>query len=132
MRARQVQVLVAVMLVLAVAVCGTAFGADDWKLLGRKVVDPETERDTVDVGKSEGQFRRIRVVVEGAPIELDDLKVIFADGSVFEPKTKSTMKERSAHEIDLPGDRRVIKKVTFQYRSLDRHREKATVAVYGR
>jgi len=103
-----------------------------WELLGQRNVDFKADRDTIEVGRNEGRFQKIRVVVRGAPIQLRDMKVIFIDDSVFDPVSRDRiLREDSAYVFDLPGHRRVIKRITFLYRSIDRREGKATVLVYG-
>jgi hypothetical protein len=102
------------------------------ELLGRLEVDFRAERDIIEVARDEGRFQKIRVVVRGAPIQLHDMKVTFADDSVFDPVSPGRiLQEDSAYVFDLPGERRVIKRISFLYRSIDRREGKATVLVYG-
>ena len=102
------------------------------ELLGQLEVDFRADNDVIEVGRDEGRFQRIRLVVRGAPIQLRDMKVIFDDDSVFDAVTQDrVLREDSAHVIDLPGQRRIIKRITFRYRSIDRREGKATVLVYG-
>jgi hypothetical protein len=59
--------------------------------------------------------------------------VTFADGNTFSPNLRQRFDENaSSREIDLPGDRRVIRSVDFAYRSLNRREGRATVMLYGR
>jgi hypothetical protein len=96
-------------------------------------VDFRADNDVIEVGRSEGRFRKLRVIVRGAPIELRDMKVIFEDNSVLDVTRRSRiLRENSDFVIDLPGERRVIQRIDFQYRSVDRREGKATVLVYGR
>lgn len=104
---------------------------DCWVLLGRQEVDFKAERDVIQVGRDEGKFRMVRIVVRGAPIELRDVKVVFGDGAVFDPKVEKHLKEDAAFVLDLPGDRRIIERISFLYRSPDRREGKATVLVFG-
>ena len=105
---------------------------DRWELLGQREVDFKGDRDAIEVGRNEGRFQKIRVVVRGAPIQLRDMKVIFVDDSVFDPVSRDRiLREDSAYVFDLPGHRRLIKRITFLYRSIDRREGKATVLVYG-
>ena len=102
------------------------------ELLGQREVDFRADRDVIEVGRDEGRFQKIRVVVRGAPLQLRDMKVIFADDSVFDPVSQDRiLREDSTYVFDLPGHRRIIKRITFQYRSIDRREGKATVLVYG-
>jgi hypothetical protein len=84
--------LAIVMLVTALVVPRIAASADDWELLGRQQVDLKREKDVVEVGRGEGRFSKLRIVVQGADVEMNDIKVIFADGSVFDPKVKRNFK----------------------------------------
>ena len=102
------------------------------ELLGQLEVDFRADRDVLEVARDEGRFQKIRIVVRGAPIQLHDMKVIFADDSVFDPVSRNRiLHEDSAYVFDLPGERRMIKSITFLYRSIDRREGKATVFVYG-
>ena len=102
------------------------------ELLGQLEVDFRADRDVIEVGRHEGRFEKLRVVVRGAPIQLRAMKVIFEDDSVLDmPGRGRVLRENSAFVFDLPGQRRVIKSITFEYRSIDRREGKATVLVYG-
>ena len=102
------------------------------ELLGQQEVDFRADRDVIEVGRDEGRFQKIRLVVRGAPIELRDMKVMFDDDSVFDAAGRGRiLRENSAYVIDLPGQRRIIKRIAFEYRSVNRREGKATVLVYG-
>jgi hypothetical protein len=101
--------------------------------LGQREADLRNDRDRIQVGRREGTFRALRLVVRGAPLEMSDMVVTFGDGQTFSPKIKQRFDENTtSREIDLPGDRRVIKSVDFNYRSLNRREGRATVYLYGR
>jgi hypothetical protein len=102
------------------------------ELLGQFEVDFKADRDVLEVARDVGRFQKIRIVVRGAPVQLHDMKVTFADDSVFDPPSRDRiLQEDSAYDFDLPGERRMIKRITFLYRSVDRREGKATVLVYG-
>jgi hypothetical protein len=104
-----------------------------WELLGQREADLKMDRDRIDIGRREGTFRELRVVVRGAPVEIYNMVVTFGDGRTFSPNIKHRFDENtSSREIDLPGDRRTIRAVDFQYRSLGRREGRATVMLYGR
>ena len=127
---------VSVAIFLCSAFTGVVYGAPDPRreeLLGQLEVDFRADNDVIEGGRSEGRFQKLRVIVRGAPIELRDMKVIFDDNSVLDVAQRSrVLRENSDFVIDLPGERRVIKRIDFQYRSVDRREGKATVLVYGR
>ena len=108
-------------------------GGGDWELLGRKEVSFLVERDTIEVGRAEGRFRALKIVVEGAPVEMRDIRVTFGDGSTFHPETRLDFAENSvSRSIDLPGQARIIRKIDFLYRKTSGLFRQATVTVYGR
>jgi hypothetical protein len=121
------------MLFLVSTQVGCASTSGDWELLGRKEVSFIVERDTIEVGRSEGRFRELRIVVEGAPVEMRDIKVTFGDGSTFHPETRLEFRPGSeSRSIDLPGRNRFIRKIDFLYRKTSGIFRQATVSVYGR
>jgi hypothetical protein len=121
------------LLLTGCAVTDGPYGGRGWELLGERVADFKGDRDRIEVGRREGTFSRLRVAVKGAPLEMYDMVVTFADGRTFSPNIRHHFAENSwSHEIDLPGDRRVIRSVDFRYRSTDRREGRATVLLYAR
>jgi hypothetical protein len=108
-------------------------GDAGWELLGRKDVSFLVDHDTLDVGRSEGRFRELKIVVDGAPVEIRDIRVTFGDGETFHPATRLEFRPGSeSRAIDLPGGNRVIRKIDFVYRKTSGIFRTATVSVYGR
>ena len=106
--------------------------ADDWELLGSRQVNFAVDRDVIPVTAREGVFRAIKLEVEDGNLEMYDITVVFGNGEVFSPETRLVFRENSrSRTIDLPGNRRVITRVEFFYRSRAR-RGKATVRLYGK
>jgi hypothetical protein len=91
----------------------------DWTKLGERWVDGTHDRDVITVGRHEGTFRRIMIVVENSALEMYDLDVTFEDNSVFSPHTRHVFEPNTrSHTIDLPGSRRIIRQVAFRYGNL--------------
>jgi hypothetical protein len=104
-----------------------------WELLGRRQVDFKKDRDRIEVGRKEGSFNRLQIRVEGAPVEINEMVVTFGNGETFKPNVRQRFDEGSrTKSIDLPGERRSIKQIDFNYRSVERREGKATVSVYAR
>jgi hypothetical protein len=90
-----------------------------WDKLGERMVDGKVDRDTIPVGRADGRFSRVMLVVEHSALELFDVDIVFADGSKHSPGTRLVFtKDTRSRMIDLPGDKRVIKQVTFKYGNL--------------
>ena len=90
-----------------------------WDKLGERMVDGKLDRDVIPVGKADGKFSKVMVVVEHSALEMFDVEITFGDGSKFSPPTRLVFeKNTTSREIDLPGDKRVIKQVAFKYGNL--------------
>ena len=102
-------------------------------MLGRQEVDFKNDHDRIDVGRKEGRFKQLEIRVQGAPVEINKMVVTFGNNETFSPELRHRFDEKSTSRvIDLPGDRRTIKRIDFNYRSINRREGKATVAVYAR
>jgi hypothetical protein len=103
-----------------------------WELLGRRDVDFRVDHDVIEVGRAEGRFRELRFVVQGGAIEMYDVRVILGDGDSFRPGTRFVLDRGEGRIVNLPGDRRVVRRVEFVYRSLRAASRHATISLFGR
>lgn len=104
-----------------------------WTLLGERVVNGhgKEDHDAIEVGKHEGKFRKLTIVVEDSDLEMTDFAIKFAKGEPWHPELKQFFKEGSrTRAIDFPGDERAIKRIEFAYRNLPGG-GKAKVAVWA-
>jgi len=84
--------------------------------LGERTVDGAMDRDSIHVGRRDGRFREIMLVVERAPVEIYDVVVTFGNGEHFEPRMRLAFgPDTRSRTIDLPGSTRVIERVDFRY-----------------
>ena len=107
----------------------------EWTLLGtQRVGFNKTERDRIDAGgRGMGHFREVRFTVKGAPVEVYELTITFANGEQFKPTMKLHFDEKTASPvIDLPGEKRSIRHIDIVYRSVSPKAAEATLSVYGR
>ena len=90
-----------------------------WDKLGERVVNGGVDRDVIPVGRADGKFSQITIVVEHSSLEMFDIIVRFGDGSEFSPQVRHVFGENTrSRVIDLPGGRRVIRSVEFRYGNL--------------
>jgi hypothetical protein len=90
-----------------------------WDKLGERWVDGRADRDVIHVGRKDGRFQKIQLVIEHSTLDLYDIDVVFGDGSHFSPGTRLTFGPgTTTRVIDLPGGARVIKHVEFRYGNL--------------
>jgi hypothetical protein len=93
--------------------------ATGWEKLGERTVNGKADHDTIMVGKAEGRFKAIQIKVEHSALEMFDVRVTFGDDTTFSPPTRLVFHNGDISKvIDLPGDKRIIKKVDFNYGNL--------------
>jgi hypothetical protein len=96
-----------------------AWDPTGWTLMGEQTVDGARDRDRIRVGRDEGTFRRLIIVVLDSDLDLIAMEVKFGKGRPFAPAVTHAFRENSrTRVIDLPGDQRVIKWIDFRYRNL--------------
>src|SRR5262249_23413868 len=87
---------------------------DGFYFLGERTVNGGVDHDVIHVGKRDGQFHQIMIVVERAPIEMFDMVVTFGNGEPFDPRTRLVFgRDTTSRIIDLPGGARYIRRVDF-------------------
>lgn len=106
--------------------------SNGWTMLGQRVVQGQGDHDAIPVGRKEGKFTALMVVVEGSELELHDFTVTFANGETMSPNIRHAFKENSqTRQIDLPGNQRAIKRIDFKYSNLPGG-GRAKVQVWGK
>jgi hypothetical protein len=87
-----------------------------FSFLGERAVNGGSDHDVITVGRRDGTFHELMIVVERAPIEIYDMVVTFGNGARFEPNTRLVFgPDTRSRNIDLPGGARVIRHVDFRY-----------------
>ncbi len=110
-----------------------AVSADPWELLGVRKVNYALDRDEIVVTRAEGIFTALQVRVKGSPINMHKIVVHFGNGETQEIEVRETFRAGTASRVlDLPGNRRVIRKVVFLYDTKNLAGRKALVQLWGR
>lgn len=103
-----------------------------WEKLGTKMVNMQADHDEIIVTAREGVFTKIRLKVMKAPIHLLNINIIFGNGTnknvVFNKKFAPGSMTRV---IDLPGNKRIIKKVNLNYKSVPAGKGRAVITLWG-
>ena len=109
-----------------------AWDPTGWELLGETWVEGKSDMDKIQVGHKEGRFTKLMVVVEKSDLEMRDMEITFGNGQKASPDVRQFFRENTrTRAIDLPGETRVIKSITFHYGNLPGG-GRARVAVYGK
>ena len=103
-----------------------------WEQLGCKKVGFLVDKDVIHVGRSEGKFRSIRLLVSGNKVHMMDLKVIYANGAPDDIPVRDEIRAGGqTRALDLKGERRAIRDIEMVYRSQPNFKGEATVCVEG-
>ena len=121
----------AVFLVLSLLSAGAYARPGRWEFLGERIVTDRLDHDVITVTSLRGDFRAIKLAVRGRSVDFHRVVIHFGNGDTREIELRRTIPAGSeSRVIDLPGEDRVIQKVSFWYdaRSLG---GKATVRLFA-
>ena len=105
--------------------------ASGWTLLGEQTVSGRVDRDVIRVGRFEGGFSKLTMVVTDNDLELLGFTIRFVDGTRYEPRLQHVFREGArTRAIDLPPNGGVIERIDLTYRNLARG-GRARVQVWG-
>src|ERR1043165_8509243 len=72
--------------------------------LGERTVNGGVDHDVIHVGRADGKFHELMIVVERAPIEVFDMVITFGNGERWEAHTRLVFgPDSTSRSIDLPG-----------------------------
>jgi hypothetical protein len=81
-----------------------------WVLMGDAWVTGPFERQVIPVGKHEGRFARVMLVVTDSTLEVGDVIIQFGNGQRMSPGLRHSFADGSrSRAIDLPGHVRFIR-----------------------
>lgn len=107
--------------------------ASQWDLLGERSVKRSVEKDVMPVTVAEGGFKQIKVLVNKSPVNIKKIIVEYANGKRDELKVRAVIGAGDeSRPLDLRGGKRVIRKITFYYETIEKGRGKSIVKVLGR
>ncbi|MEO9532791.1 MAG: hypothetical protein ABJG68_17355 [Crocinitomicaceae bacterium] len=105
----------------------------EWEKLGSRVVNMAGDHDEIIVTVRDGLFTKVRLKIMKAPIHLRNINIVFGNGEnknvVFDKKFAPGSFTRV---IDLTGNKRIIKKVKLNYKSVPAGKGRAVVTLFGK
>src|SRR5271167_2192993 len=124
---------------LAVTLAATLFSvsasyAGDWVRLGDRSVGFINDHDTIHVGRQDGRFKRLKLIVRRNDIKLNSIKVFFANGEVEDMPFDRMIHDVGDAVIDLPRgahEGRAIRDVELHYHSRPDFRGEALAELWG-
>jgi hypothetical protein len=113
-------------------VAAARYRSAEWEFLGARSVDFRRDRDIIPVGRREGRFGALQVTAKGGDIDLHDLKIVYANGSVDDIPVKAVIRAGGySGVLDLRGRDRAIKEIRLSYGPGPRRAARAEIQVYG-
>jgi hypothetical protein len=108
-------------------------GAGAWVDFGCRTVSFNVDRDVLRVGRREGRFKAIRLHARGAPVEILDVKVIYANGQPDDVPVRHVLRRGEyTQALDLKGWERRIAQIEMFYRAIPNYRgREAVVCIQG-
>lgn len=107
--------------------------AQGWTHMGSAKVHGHADHDEIIVTALQGDFSAIKLFVENEGIHFERVVVHFGNGGKEEVALRDFIPAGGeSRVIDLPGRDRVIRKVSFYYKSNAASKKKAKVVLYGR
>ena len=104
-----------------------------WEKLGSRKVKYTIDRDEILVTRMEGRFSAIKIKVYKAPIDMMKCVIHYGNGQTQEVQMRNTIRAGGeTRVIDIPGSKRVIKKVVFWYDTKNFVGKRAKVELWGR
>jgi len=104
-----------------------------WKKLGAKEVTFKLDKDVVQVGPNQGTFSKLKIYVSSGNLNMHKMVVEYRNGSKENIEIKSNFRKGdNTRTIDLNGNKRAIKDITFWYDTKNFSKKRAKVLVFGR
>lgn len=111
----------------------TPIAGQGWTQLGTSKVHGHVDHDEIMVTGMRGDFSAIKLFVENEGIQFEKVVVHFANGGKEEMIIRDFIPAGGETRVlDLPGRDRVIRRVTFYYKSNAMTKKKGKVVLYGR
>lgn len=105
---------------------------DNWRELGRVKAGHNGDHDRIEITGKHDTFRRIKIKVEGSPLKLKKMVVLYDDGAPENIEIKDEIpKDGESRAIDLKGGKRKLKSVEFWFETKGFLNGKAEVILYG-
>ena len=104
----------------------------EWEKLGTKMVNMRADHDVLLVTHHEGLYTKVRFGVRKAPIMLHNIRIVFGNGDdkevVFNKRIDAG---KFSRVVDLPGNKRIIKKIKLNYKTIPAVNGRAIFVAWG-
>jgi len=104
-----------------------------WTKVGDRTVGFVADHDEILVTAWKGTYRKVKFACNKAPIHLHNIKIVYGNGEFTNIKVGRRIAAGTESRVfDLPGGKRIIKKIKFNYKSIPTFKGKAHIVAYAR
>lgn len=108
-------------------------GKRNWELLGSQKVGFIADKDVIQVGRQDGDFFKIKLIVKDNEVEFKSVTVVYGNGARDDVPVRNHIRAGGeTRAIDLKGGDRFIKRVELVYKSKPSFKGQATVELWGK
>jgi len=104
-----------------------------WVKIGFRTVSITADHDEIIVKQKKGFYTKLKFKIVKAPLFVHNVKVVFGNGEfrsiTFNKKFKAGTESKV---IDLPGNKRIIKKIIMNYKTPKNINGRAVALVFGK
>jgi len=105
----------------------------EWEKLGTKMVNMRVDHDVLLVTHHEGVYSKVRFGVLKAPIMLVNIRIIFGNNTEKEVVfNKRIDPGKFSRVVDLPGNKRIIRKIKMNYKTIPAVNGRAIFVAWGK
>ncbi|WP_299217023.1 DUF2541 family protein [uncultured Aquimarina sp.] len=104
-----------------------------WEHLGSRTVNYKIDRDVIKVTALDGVFKKLKVKVTNGSLNMHRIVVEYGNGEKQVIQVRKKIKKGGATRlIDLKGNKRIIRDITFFYDTKNLSRNRAKIHVFGK
>lgn len=105
----------------------------EWEELGSRIVTKGADHDVINVTRRDGTFTKVQFRILKSRVHIDKMTIFFDNGDVqhFRIDKNFGVGEWSP-VLDLPGNKRFIDKVTFNYHTKFFASGKGKIVLFGK
>jgi len=103
-----------------------------WQKIGQRMVNVKADHDEIMVTATEGRFTKLKFKVLKSPIHVKNVKVVFGNGESKNININARIAAGTESKVmDLPGNKRIIRKIVMNYKSIP-GKGRAVVVILGK
>ncbi len=105
----------------------------DWDELGSRIITKGADHDVIEMTRRDGLFTKLKFRIVKSRVHVDNIKVVFQNGDIENIRIDRNFSVGEwSSVIDLPGNKRFIDKIVFNYHTKFFADGKGKIIVFGK